>query len=121
MPRKKSPEIVNLSTEELDGIKGRLESNTIKEEDKAVILLVLSTYSWLHRQLQSKKLGIQRLRNLFGFSTEKKSSLKKNNDESDADLSGLSDADIPDNDDQGGNVTPIKKPLRETQKKTMVD
>ena len=74
MKRRKSPEIINLPEAKLNEIKTRLESGSILEEDKKVILLILSTYAWLYRQLQTKKLGIQRLRNLFGFSTEKQSS-----------------------------------------------
>jgi hypothetical protein len=70
MKQRKSPEIINIPEEKLSEIKTRLESGSILEEDKKVILLILSTYAWLYRQLQTKKLGIQRLRNLFGFSTE---------------------------------------------------
>lgn len=121
MRRRKAPEIVNLSTQELDGIKARLESNTIQDEDKKIILLILSAYLWLQRQLQLKKLGIQRLRNLFGFNTEKRSKLKKNDDKPDLDLSDSSDKTAPENACQGGNVTPLKKPQSETQKKIMVE
>jgi len=65
MTRKKIPEIINLPAGKLDAIKTRFEEGFILEEDKKVILLILSTYSWLSRQLQAKKIGIQRLRNLL--------------------------------------------------------
>ena len=118
MKRKKSPAIINLPEEKLNEIKIRLESGSILEEDKKVILLILSTYAWLYRQLQAKKLGIQRLRNLFGFSTEKRSKLKKKDDDNTPpDLNGSSDGDVL----SGGNVTPLKKHPIGIQKKTMDD
>src|SRR3990167_4013973 len=118
MKQRKSPEIIDLPEGKLDEIKTRLESGSILEEDKKIILLILSTYSWLYRQLQAKKLGIQRLRNLFGFSTEKRSKLKKkDNDNTPPDLNGSSDGDVL----SGGNVTPLKKHPIGIQKKTMDD
>jgi hypothetical protein len=112
MTRKTIPEILNPPDGKLDEIKTRFEAGSILEEDKRIILLILSTYSWLYRQLQAKKLGIQRLRNLFGFSTEKRSKLKKKDDKTiPPDLNGL----------PGGDVTPIKKPPSGIQKKTMDD
>ena len=90
MVRKTTPEIINIPAGKLDEIKTRFEAGLILEEDKNVILLILSTYGWLYRQLQAKKLGIQRLRNLFGFSTEKRTRLKKKDDEIiPPDLNGL--------------------------------
>ena len=112
MKKQKSPEIINLPAGQLDEIKTRFESGFILEEDKKIILLILSTYAWLYRQLQAKKLGIQRLRSLFGFNTEKRSNLKKKDDGSNSpDLNNLS----------GGNVTPLKKFQNGTRSKTMAD
>ena len=121
MKQRKSPEIINIPEEKLNEIKTRLESGSILEEDKKVILLILSTYAWLYRQLQVKKLGIQRLRNLFGFSTEKRSKLKKKEDDIPLDLNGSSDATTQGDTLPGGNVTPLKKHQSEIQKKTMED
>jgi len=119
MKKRKSPEIINLPEDKLNEIKTRLESGSILEEDKKVLLLILSMYAWLYRQLQTKKLGIQRLRSLFGFSTEKRSKLKKKDDENiSPDLNGLSDAAAGDA-LPGGNVTPIKKSLNGTMRKIM--
>ena len=92
-----------------------MESGSILEEDKKVLLLILSTYAWLYRQLQAKKLGIQRLRNLFGFSTEVRSKLKKKDDNIPADLKDSFDSS------QGGNVPPLKKHQNEIQEKIMGD
>ena len=122
MKQRKSPEIINLPEEKLNEIKTRLESGSILEEDKRVLLLILSTYAWLYRQLQAKKLGIQRLRNLFGFSTEKRPGLKKKDDGNiPPELNGSSDATTQGDTLPGGNVTPLKKHPIEIQKKTMDD
>ena len=57
MIRKKTPEIINLPEGKLDEIKARFETGSILEEDKKIILLILSTYAWLYRQLEAKKLA----------------------------------------------------------------
>jgi hypothetical protein len=122
MKQRKSPEIINIPEGKLNEIKTRLESGSILEEDKKVILLILSTYSWLYRQLQAKKIGIQRLRSLFGFSTEKRSSLKKKDDDNTPpDLNGSSDVTTQGDTLSGGNVSPLKKHPIGIQKKTMGD
>lgn len=122
MKQRKSPEIINLPSGKLDEIKTRFESGTSLEDDKKIILLILSTYAWLHRQLQAKKIGIQRLRSLFGFSTEKRTTLKKKDDDNaPPDLNGSSDATTQGDTLSGGNVTPLKKHQIGIQKKTMVD
>lgn len=110
MKKKKSPEMINLPAEKLDEIKNRFESGAILEEDKKIILLILSTYSWLYRQLQAKKLGMQRLRNLFGFTTEKRIKSKKTGDETILpDLNGSTDTASEGDILPGGNVTTTKK------------
>lgn len=122
MTRNKMPEIINLPAGKLDEIKTQLAASSILEEDKKIILLILSTYAWLYRQLQTKKLGIQRLRSLFGFSTEKRSGLKKKDDENSAPgLNGSPDATPQGDKLPGGNVTPIKKHPGGIWKKIMGD
>lgn len=123
MTRNKKPEIINLPMDKLDEIKTRLSENSILEEDKKVILLILSSYAWLYRQLQAKKLGIQRLRNLFGFSTEKRSKFKKKDVENiPPDLNDSLDASPQGNTTlPGGNVTSIKKHPSGIWNKTMDD
>lgn len=77
MIKKKTPEIINLSTASLDELKSRVTAGSpLLAEDTRIILSVLSTYQWLQRQLQSTKFTIHRLKKLFGFSTEKRASLK---------------------------------------------
>lgn len=122
MTRKTTPEIINLPAGKLDEIKTRFEEGFILEEDKKIILLILSTYSWLYRQLQAKKLGIQRLRTLFGFSTEKRSGAKNKGDEnSPPDLNGSLDTISQADTSLGDNITAIKKSLNGTRRKTMAD
>lgn len=120
MKQRKLPEIINLPTGKLDEIKTQVAASSILEEDKKIILLILSTYAWLYRQLQAKKIGIQRLRSLFGFSTEKRSSLKKKDDNNTPpDLNGSSDAITQGDTLSGGNVSPLKKHPIGIQKKIM--
>ena len=122
MTRRKTTETIQIPAGKLDEIKTRFEEGFILEEDKKIILLILSTYSWLYRQLQAKKLGIQRLRTLFGFSTEKRSGSKNKGDEnSPPDLNSPSDTLSQGDTALGDNVTSIKKPLNGTQKKTMAN
>jgi len=125
MTRKITPEIINLPAGELDEIKTRFEEGLILEEDKKIILLILSTYTWLYRQLQAKKLGIQRLRNLFGFSTEKRPShknSKNNGDENPSpDLNNTPNAMAEGDTSPGGSLTSVKKFLNGTRRKIMAD
>lgn len=71
MKKKKSPEIIDLSVETLEGIKSRVNSGALLEEDKKIVLAIIGTYSWLMSQLRSTKLTIYRLKKMFGFTTEK--------------------------------------------------
>ena len=79
MKRKKSPEIIDISVEELENIKLRIGSGVILEEDKKIVLTILGTYSWLMLKLQSTKFTINRLKKIFGFSTEKHNKVKSKN------------------------------------------
>ena len=72
MAKQKTPEIISLSDDALEKIKSRVSSGIVLEDDKAIILSILATHQWLYKQLRSAKLSINRLKNLFGFSTEKR-------------------------------------------------
>ncbi len=95
MKKKKSPEIIDLSVETLEGVKSRLASCSLLEEDKSVLLAIVSTYVWVQAQLQSAKLTIHRLKKMFGFSTEKRSKAgeKRESTELELDLSTLGSLD----------------------------
>lgn len=79
--RKKSPDIINISEEALEEIKSRVIAGRVLEDDKQIILSIMSTHSWLSRQLRSTKLTIHRLKSLFGCSTEKRVWSKKKKDD----------------------------------------
>ena len=82
MATKRKPEIITLSDKALEDLKSRLVTITtpMQEEDKKILLSIVSAYSWISSQLQAAKLSIHRLKRLFGFSTEKRSRLKKKDD-----------------------------------------
>ena len=74
------PEIINLSSEAVKSIKLRILESAILEDDKKILLSLLSTHEWLYRQLQSVNITLGRIKKFFGFSTEKRSKLKKPKD-----------------------------------------
>ena len=117
MARKNTPEMLDISEQQLSDINARISSNSLLEEDKRVIVLVLSAYAWIQTQLQRHKLSIKRLKNMFGFTTEKRKRRNKQ-DEADTglDLNTIGDAPtLPD--DTKGEVTPGKKHHNGTQQK----
>lgn len=71
MKKNNKPEIIHLKPRELDGIKSRLSSGEIAEDDKKIILSILTTYQWLYHQLQTAKFTLHRLKKMFGFKTER--------------------------------------------------
>lgn len=95
MKEKKSPEIIALPVETLEGVKSRLASCSLLEEDKSVLLAIVSAYVWIQTQLQSTKITIHRLKKMFGFSTEKrnKASEKREKTELELDLNTLGGLD----------------------------
>lgn len=86
MKQKQSPEIIEVSVTRLEGIKSRLSSGCLLEEDKPVLLAIVSAYVWLQEQLESAKLTINRLKKIFGFSTEKQKKGGKTGGQSDLKL-----------------------------------
>jgi hypothetical protein len=80
MTRKKTPELIDLPENTLDEIKSRITTGTLLEEDKKIIVVILTSYAWLLRQLQFTKISITRLKNLFGFNTEKRKNKQKQHD-----------------------------------------
>ena len=77
MSKKRSkPEIIEVSSENIDEIQLRLTENSLNETDKKIISTILITYQWLCRQLQMTKFSMHKLRSVFNFKTEKRSNLK---------------------------------------------
>ena len=69
---KNKAEFINLTAEELEGLNARVNKNELGEDDLKILLSILSVYFWIHNQLQLAKLNVRRLKNMFGFKTEKK-------------------------------------------------
>lgn len=117
MSRKKTPEMIDISSTQLDGISARISTNTLLDDDKRIVLAVLSAYTWIQTQLQRHKLSIKRLKNMFGFKTEK----RKRRDQQDVAGTGLDLTTAGDTpplpDDTKGEVTPGKKRHNGTQQK----
>ena len=76
MTRKNTPEFIDISDTKLDDIKARITSGSLLDEDKRIILVIMVAYTWMLRQLEYTKITIARLKNLFGFSTEKRNKRK---------------------------------------------
>jgi hypothetical protein len=65
--------MIDFSSEQLDRINDRISESTILlDDDKRIVLAILSAYTWIQCQLERHKLSIKRLKNLFGFSTERR-------------------------------------------------
>lgn len=121
MSKKQKPEVITLPEGKLEELKSRLLTYAMPDDDKKILLTILTTYAWLTRQLRSTKLSIKRLKNLFGFTTEKHSRKKKEKDETlPVDPSGLPITTAANN-TQEDNVVSIKKNPNGTLKRIMVD
>lgn len=72
MKKKKSIKIIDVRVERLEELQSRVASCSLLEEDKSVLLAIVSAYVWIQGQLESAKLTIHRLKKRFGFSTEKR-------------------------------------------------
>jgi hypothetical protein len=72
MATQPKPEHVKLSAADADTLRARIQANNLTDEDRRIILGLISFSLWLEQQLHSAKLSIQRLKKLFGFSSEKK-------------------------------------------------
>jgi|SRR5665811_707848 len=117
MASKNTPEMLDISAQQLSDINARISSNSLLEEDKRIIVLVLSAYAWIQTQLQRHKLSIKRLKNMFGFKTEKRKR-RKQQDEAGTGLDLNTIGDTPPlPDDAKHEVTPEKKHLNGTQQK----
>ncbi len=107
MSRKKTPEMIDISSEQLAGINDRISTNTLLDDDKRVVLAILSAYTWIQCQLERHKLSIKRLKNMFGFSTERRGKHNKKEPKTPpADSSNDSD----DNTSSGTKETPELNP-----------
>ena len=110
--RKKNdtPEIITLSLDDMDEIKARFLSNTLGDNDKKIILTILTTYQWLQAQLRNTKFSILRLRRLFGFKNEKHKKLTSTNNTNMNDTTGTNEStDLAQQSESSGAIPPKKQ------------
>ncbi len=113
MSHKKTPQMIDVSSEQLDRINARISaSTTLLEEDKRIVLAILSAYTWIQCQLERHKLSIKRLKNLFGFSTERRG--KHNQKEAGSTPPDSNNANESISPDANNTGTPPKKHLSGT-------
>lgn len=116
--KEQKPEVINLSEGRLDQIKSQLLATSLPEDDKKIVVTILTTYVWLTRQLRSTKLTITRLKRLFGFTTEKHANKDKSQNNLPPDnLTALSNNASGEEQAKGEQETPEKKSLYGTQNK----
>ena len=112
MSRKKTPQMIDVSSEQLDRINDRISESTILlDDDKRIVLAILSAYIWIQCQLERHKLSIKRLKNLFGFSTERRGKHNQKATSTPPDSSNDNESISPDENNRG---TLQKKPLSGT-------
>lgn len=73
----------HLSDEEFLKLQDRVQENKLTDQDRKIILGVLSFNKWMHERLGRAKLTIKRLRQLFGFKNEARQKKKKPKDDQD--------------------------------------
>ncbi|MEI7780794.1 MAG: hypothetical protein WCJ18_02575 [Planctomycetota bacterium] len=79
MNRTKGPELLNITEQQIKDMGLRLGTNNLSVEDIKLLRTLLTTYTWLMKQLSRSKITIHRLKQVFGYSSEKKNRLKKSN------------------------------------------
>ena len=72
MKIKNKPKKIDLTIQDAEKLQQRLLNNSLTNEDKEILIGMMSFNFWLHEQLASAKLRIGRLKRLFGFRGEKK-------------------------------------------------
>lgn len=77
MGKKKEPNKVDLSEEQVEDLKKKIKENNLSEHERELLANVLQGFVWLSKMLQAKKLSMRKLARLFGIKTEKQ---KKNPD-----------------------------------------
>jgi hypothetical protein len=81
MPRKKTPDFIEVNSEQIQDLLERASSNTLQAADIELLRQILSSYEYLHEVVADKKTTIARLRKLlFGSSSEKSSKILDDED-----------------------------------------
>ena len=74
---KQKPEMIHLSSQDFTDVESRITTGLLTEDDKKIMLSILTTYKWLLAQLQHAKFTMHRLKTMLGFKTERSSNKKK--------------------------------------------
>jgi hypothetical protein len=77
----KGPSSIELSKEQYEELKQRLETDSLTAEDRALLSKVLKGMLWLSTQLENGRLGMARLRRLLFGGSEKKEKIFPDKDE----------------------------------------
>lgn len=72
-----TPGQINLTPEEIDQLLKRLRSHSLEENDYALLGELIRSLLWLGKELEEKKMSIDRLRKVFGIKTESAKALLK--------------------------------------------
>ena len=81
MARKKTPDFIEVNSEQTQDLLERASSNTLQTADIELLSQILASYEYLHEVVADKKTTIARLRKLlFGSSSEKSSKVLDNAD-----------------------------------------
>lgn len=67
------PQRIALTSEQAEDLKSRINASPLSDDDRTLLVGLISFVLWLENQLNRAKLSITRLKSLFGVSTEKKS------------------------------------------------
>ena len=117
MAKKKGPDTIDLSKEELEALQDRIKNKQLAEDDYVILEKVLHFSIWITIQLQNAKISINRLKvMIFGHKTEKRSSEKNKNTSPEKDLEKLNADDVNAKEDANNAATPKKNDLNESEK-----
>jgi len=73
----KKPDRIDINEDEIEGLLGRFQSDTLNDCDKTIIVSIIQTYFWIQSSLAEAKISIKRLKALFGLRrTEKRKNLE---------------------------------------------
>ena len=71
MSKKNSPDNIELTPEQIENLKLKINSNTLSEDEKKILVNALTAMTWLSRMLEAKRLSLKKLNKLFfGNKTE---------------------------------------------------
>lgn len=89
-----APQRVELSKQESDALKQRIKESSLSKKDINLILGLLAFVEWMQERLSRAKLSIKRLRQVFGFKSEKRNKQKKSDEDSATEDASLNESDL---------------------------